>query len=332
MKLLQVSPTAFGDIKLIPLERLQEKANKLAIGKEDFLVPLTDVKFVGLNLMEVKSHGRLLVTELAFYQLCGLLKLPFDYMMRCPLDLRNENLAYWIDQADDRKVFFRTRSVDSDPEGSILRAVLPRTYEPIDNSRILDWCDGVLTHFGGALGIQFFKISEVSTHIRMLFSEPSVVDSDEHYFGVHVGDSEVGERALTASFTDYRVSTENTCLHKVDGKHLVNQRHIHIDFKSLRRAFEEGFEIAKEQKDAVLDTLRYAQAAAITDAPNFIRKMIRHYRLTNEFAEAVVTAYESEPNPTKYGVVQALTRAARRMPIDAQIDVELMAGEFLGTA
>jgi hypothetical protein len=254
------------------------------------------------------------------------------------LELRNHNIAYWMDQNEERKVLLRTRWLPSDDPNrteaaGILRAVLPKTYEPIDNVRILEWIAAALNHFNGALGIHYAKIQEESTHIRLLYEDPIELGagsiSDTHYFGLHISDSEVGERSFISDFADYRVGSESSCLHKVDGKHLVNQRHIHIDFKSLRREFDESFIEASEYRETITDLLKTAQQASVRDPMSFIRKLVRHYRLTNEFAEAVIVAYESEPVATRYGIAQAFSRAAKRMPIDGQIDTEQFVGHYL---
>jgi hypothetical protein len=326
--------TQFEDVKLKSFDRLADKVLATDTGKEDLIVPLSDLTLDGMNTIKVKSQGSFIISELAFQQLCARLKIPADYMMRCPVELRNANLAYWVEQNDDRKVMLRTRSWESPEESTrgLLRAVLPHTYEPIDNLRMLEWTHEILKKYEGSLGIQEAKVGEESTHIRLLFDDRVEMDEEQsnaHYFGVHLSGSEVGERSFVLDAVDFRVNGHSGCLYKVEGGHLLSQRHIHIDFKMLRREFVEAFAVAKENEDTIVEALRTAQLATVRDPRSRIRQLVRHYRQTNEFAETVIVAYDSDPIPTKYGIVQALTRAARRMHIDDRVDTELLAGQII---
>jgi len=331
------SPLAFGDVRLKAFQRVQQKVLEREMGKEDITVPLADIKFVDdVGAIDVRSYGRLLVSELAFSQLCTRLKVPTDYMVRCPLNLRNANMSYWIEQNDERKVMLRVRKFpesDQDKEGiGILRAVLPSSYEPIDNGRIIDWIGAAIEHWDGKLGIQHARIGEVSTHVRLIFKPSVPINEDmDHpfHFGVHVSDSEVGERGFATDFISFRPNHEAGFLHLVEGSHLVSQRHIHIDFKMLRRDFAESFAVAQENQESVTELLNNAAVVNIRDPHSYIRRLVRHYRLTNDFAETVIHAYEAEPLATKLGIALAVSRASKRMPIDMRVDTETLIGNYL---
>lgn len=333
------SPKEFGSgmVRLKSLNKLAQRITQRESGKEDLIVPFSDIAFVGdMGAVMVKGFGRVLLSELAFSQLCTRLRIPVDYMIRCPLDLRNSNLSYWVEQNDERKVMLRIRKFperhqDTSSVG-VLRAVLPQTYEPIDNQRILDWCSAAIQQHDGKLGIQSYRVSEVSTHIRLLFADPSVVaqDGDLFFFGVHVSDSEVGERGFAADLVSFRPEQETGFLHLVDGDHLTAQRHIHIDFKLLRQSFSDSFTLAKDNMEAVTEVITRAVMTPVRDAQSYIRRWVRHYRLTNDFAETVVHAYEAEPLPNKYGVAIAIARAATGLPtMDERVNTEAMVGAYL---
>jgi hypothetical protein len=330
-----LSPAVFGDVKLRPFSRLLEKTAEREIGKEDIVVPFSDLSFSDeMGAIDIKSHGRVLVTTLAFQQLCMRLKIPSDYMERCPLTLRNTNLSYWVQQNDERRVLLRIRKfpleqIDKDGIG-ILRAVLPQTYQPIDNPRIIEWVGAAVEQANGDLGIQSAQIRETSTHVRLLFRDPRALqDDDPLYFGVHLSDSEVGERGFSVDMVTFRPAHETGFLHLVDGNHLVTQRHIHIDFKLLRRNVADCFAIAREQIENVWELVQSARRQAIRDPHTYIRRLLRHYRLTNDFAETSIVAYEAEPDPTKFGIALAISRAARRMDLDMRVDTEGLMGSYL---
>lgn len=353
MKLLPATPVAessdpeyltatdddLGLTHSLPFEALRDKILEREEGKHDLVVPFSDLSFAALETVEVKGHGLLRMSELAFYQLCMRLKVPPDYMMKCPLELRNANLSYWVEQHEDRKVLLRTRDRENNGTRGVLRAVLPHTYEPIDNLRILEWTAAALKRMnadGPRLSIHFFKIGEESTHIRLLFfkepfdiyDEPSEY-RNEHYFGIHISDSEVGERSFLVDFLDYRSKFDNYAVHLIEQDHLLAQRHIFIDFKFLLNDFLEAVEKVPEGFTAVESVLRTAYRTALGDVQTHIRKFMRHVRQTNDFTESVLAAYGGEAISTRYHVGQAISRAATKLPLDQRLNMEMIAGSYL---
>ena len=333
------APTRFGDgLPLKSFQKVWQKVEEKEVGKEDIIVPFSDVRFVGeTGAVDIKEYGRVLMSELAFSHLCMRLKIPTEYMMRCPLELRNSNMEYWVNQNDERKVLLRIRKFPKeqlskkDKEIGVLRAVLPHTYVPIDNHRILDWVGASLDHFGGDLGIQSARIGEASTHIRLLFRKPLETGERSHalFFGVHVSDSEVGERGFSADLVSFIPEHETGFLHTADGSHLITQRHIHIDFKLLRRNFMDSFDVAEENREIVTDMLTRAYGTPVSDPRSYIRRLVRHHRLTNDFADSAVHTYDALPEPNKFGVAVALSRAATKMPIDDRVNTEALVGQYL---
>jgi hypothetical protein len=339
------TPESFGEhLQLKSFQRVFERIAEKEMGKMDIIVPFSDLVFVeDTGSIDVKNVGRVHMSHLAFTQLCTRLRIPPDYMERCPLSLRNSNLSYWVEQNDERKVMLRIRKFPVRKQGEdkktigVLRAVLPQTYDPIDNVRIIDWIGAALDAHKGSLGIQSAKIGEVSTHIRLLFSDGfSIGDSDPRdqedsgfYYGVHISDSEVGERGFAAYPVTFRPVVETGFLHTVDGEPLVAQRHIHIDFKSLKRDFSECFAAAKENVETVTEQWQRAVDTPISEPHSYIRKFIRHHRLTNDFAESVIVAFDAEPVRSKFGIALALSRAATKLPIDMRVDTESLIGGYL---
>jgi hypothetical protein len=77
------------------------------------------------------------------------------------------------------------------------------------------------------------------------------------------------------------------------------------------------------------ELVQSARRQAIRDPHTYIRRLLRHYRLTNDFAETSIVAYEAEPDPTKFGIALAISRAARRMDLDMRVDTEGLMGSYL---
>jgi hypothetical protein len=107
---LQTPETFRDQIALKPFQKVLRRVEEKESGKQDITVPFADIKFVDeTGAIDVRDYGRVLMTPLAFTQLCTRLRIPADYMERCPLALRNSNLSYWVEQNDERKVLLRIR-------------------------------------------------------------------------------------------------------------------------------------------------------------------------------------------------------------------------------
>ena len=151
---------------------------------------------------------------------------------------------------------------------------------------------------------------------------------------MHVSDSEVGERALNLDYMMYRLACLNGLIVEVEGEKLLHQKHIFIDRSKLGRSFREAFQVALEYRETLTETLQTTRSQVVSDPHSMIRRLVRHYRGTKEFADLVVAAYEADPpregvKPTRFDIVQAITRAARGMKIDRRYDVEGIAGQYL---
>lgn len=335
------TPMSQRSLTLVDPAKISERVLTLDMGKEDLLTQWSNINFTGIDTVAVRGDngpmGSFILSDNAFEQMCGKLGVPSAYMKKCPVSGRagrQEQLEYWREQIDDREVMLRVRRNENNPDaGGTLRAVLSKTYEPIDNSRLWTWSQQLLNRFPGQMGVTYASIGETSTHLRLVFTEPLNIGTEQHpdlhYYGLHISDSEVGSKALTVDFLFFRLVCLNGMMTKVEGDHILHTKHIHIDYPTLQREFMASVDTALQHKDTLFNLLDNAKSVNITDPHSQIRRLARHYRFTNDFADKVVEAYEQEPNPTRFGLVQAFTRAARQMPMDRRTDVESIAGQYL---
>jgi hypothetical protein len=91
---------------------------------------------------------------------------------------------------------------------------------------------------------------------------------------------------------------------------LHHKQHIHIQLSDLGRNFKEAFQVALDYRENLMETLQATRSQTVTDPHSMIRRIVRHYRGTKEFADLVVAAYEADPpregvKPTRFDVVKA---------------------------
>lgn len=330
-------------LKIITPDKVMEKVIASDLGKEDIVTSLKDLSFVGINSMSVKDHGTYLFDDKfpAFEQLCNRLQVPSAYLRKCPLTGRagrNEQLEYWRDQVEENEVMLRVRgfATPKGEERGLVRAVLTKNYEPIDNLRLLNWTTDAMTEVEG-LGLIYANVNNLSTHLRLAFNEPVDLGTTEapdiHYFGMHISDSEVGERALNMDYMLYRLACLNGLIVEVEGEKLLHQKHIFVNYSQLERNFKDAFSMALDYREQLIDTLQATRSQVVRDPFSMIRRIVRHYRGTMEFANAVIAAFEAEPpidgQATRYHIVNALTRAAKKQKIDQRYAIEEIAGKYL---
>lgn len=335
-----------GGLRMLDTDKLMQKILADNVGKRDIKVPWSALEFSGINSLNVKGEGQFSFTDHSFRQMCEQLHMPVDYLKRCPTDgpaSKQAQFEYWRDNIQDSELLLRVKNYPTaNDTGEIgdLRAVLQHTWNPIDNLRIMQWTEDVIERHNDQIGIVYARIDSDSTHLRTCYKEPinlgTAKNPDPHYFGVHISDSETGGRALQLDYMLYRLSCTNGLIMKVEDEELLQQKHIHVDHTSLGRRFVEAFKNALDYRDQLVESLEKTRMREVKDPFQAIRKLVKHFKGTKEFAETVIAAYEEDPpvgtHCTKFHIINAFTRAARVMSMDKRHAVEAIAGQYLAEA
>ena len=114
-------------------------------------------------------------------------------------------------------------------------------------------------------------------------------------------------------------------------------RHTGLLRNEIRNGFERAFDEAEVHRMEVLDQVEAASAAtftgspaeAVTRAQREIRVFLKANRGSEEFVDIALRAFESEPIPSRLGVVQAITAAAKTLSVDLRLEMEEAAGRYL---
>jgi hypothetical protein len=79
----------------------------------------------------------------------------------------------------------------------------------------------------------------------------------------------------------------------------------------------------------VLDAFLKTREESIEDPLATIRKIAEARHFSQKLADEVVSSYLIEPEPSRFGVINAFTSAAHRMAPLQQIEMERFAGTLL---
>lgn len=105
--------------------------------------------------------------------------------------------------------------------------------------------------------------------------------------------------------------------------------HIHLTAYELTRrmakAVSEGFRVASSVLEAFLKT----REEPIEDPLEAIRKIAEARNFSQKFTDETVSSYLAEPDPNRFGVINAFTRAAQNLGPIQRIEMERFAGTLL---
>lgn len=327
---------------------VREELEEHNIGTWDAVVSPGEVSLVQGRLVSPRLYRYEQPTGLepsawATGQMCQFLGIPTAYFRRCPVELQDLQFNYWKEsfEAERRQEKqdrgHRNTSVKKAERwlvrarNSVLRGVLTDKYIRLDNLELFAALSPALSE---EYEVDWFALSDESFHLRLhdrrLFRD--ALPGDRLMAGVHIGNSEVGKRAVTVDALIYRVLCTNGLIRKVDGKSLLYQRHISVGKPGFAQSVQSAVREALAFSAAWLTRLSAAVAHPIPDVEKAVHKIALDWGLTQATEEAVKAAIQSErpsQQETLYGLINGLTGAARGLAADERYALEVQAGDLL---
>src|SRR5713226_1072987 len=105
--------------------------------------------------------------------------------------------------------------------------------------------------------------------------------------------------------------------------------HIHLTAYELTRrmaeAISQGFQLSSDLLNAFLKT----REEAIADPVDTIRKIAEARKFSQKLTDEVVSSYLVEPEPNRFGMINAFTNAAQKLAALQRIEMERFAGTLL---
>jgi len=355
---LGLAPT--GDLALV-----RERVLRDALDKWDALSPRTEIRLHRGRLWFPEAAqsdfaASLRPTPWATAQFCQRLSIPVAYFKRCPSDLMDAQFNHWVrqleghseSQRDDCPPAPERTDDDVPPEtshadepdgpspsetwllrmkGDVLRGVLSSRYARLDNDLLLDCLMPLLP---AGFKVDWFSLDENSLHLRLVDPRKpqSVQPGDELLSGIHVGNSEVGCRAVTVDALVYRLLCKNGLIRLVKGRSLMHRRHVSLSASGFKEALERAVLGALEEASCFLEQIRTAARTPVPDVAAVLALLGRQEALSKGFLEAAERSIRAEPSgqqETVWGLVNGLTRASQSLSPDNRYAVEALAGRLI---
>ena len=281
------------------LESAISRVHEASAHQYDEIVPVQDMRFDHLERMTVAGKS-FEVLPSAQRLLANRLRVPYSYLVRCPEDLQQANLNYWLERESRRRQTFFCRF-----DGQALRAVFTERYTAMDHMEVLTQ----MLEFGfdPAAEVRFAQDSDA---LILQVPDPGrafgLSDKDRIVPGISIANSEVGVLALSIEAFLFRLVRSNGLVEKTE----VDARYKHIS----RKAMEEFQDILRQvvsQSQGARNRFMVSQQTPVPHPLDSIDRFARQFQLTQEEAEVVKQAYHQEQGATMFHIINAFTRAAQ---------------------
>lgn len=205
-----------------------------------------------------------------------------------------------------------------------IRAFLSADYFPYDNRQITETVQSLLGN--GAITIKDFVLEETNLYLKLV-SEEIVDHGADLKAGIMIGNSEVGLGSVSVEPFVFRKPCTNGLI--VADEKSFRHAHIHFTAHEFNRRMAEGISHAFEVANSVLDAFLKTHQEPVPGPLEVIRKLAGERQMSQKFTDQVVSGYLAEPESTRFGVINAFTRAAQGLAPIQRIEMERFAGTLL---
>jgi hypothetical protein len=286
----------------------------------DDIVPVQDMRFNDLESLTIaeQSFG---VLPSAQRLIANRLRIPFSYLSRCPEDLQEQNLNYWLERESRNRQALFCRF-----DGQALRAVFTERYTAIDHMEVLTkmleygFDPAGEVHFSLDQEIMVMKVPEYDRQFQ-------VSEKDGIVPGISIANSEVGILALSIEAFYYRL----VCTNGLIAKTAVNSRYKHISRRVLDE-FPDVLQGVVHQSRHGQDRFLLSARTPVDNPERTIETFARQFQITQEETAIIKQAYYHEPGATMFHVINAFTRTAQAPSLSATdaFRLERAGGHLLG--
>jgi len=339
----------------------------------DRVVSMETVKITPELHMEVPGAGVFSLTSWARRQVASIVGVQWDKWFDPehikPAEIQEELQRRFSRTHDQRKLRlskFKPGSPGVQECDGYIRAVLSPTYHPIDDEKVFDRLG---TKYGSQISELAFMRDHLSktsnwgndhcNHYSVISKEPTSLgmidrnsdnpavrriydlaeregklpDMDYVYHGYHIRNSEVGFTAITIDEFNFRLVCLNGAMMCVGDSRLLYRQHRPIDDVELDRQLGDVFDKGPKRWAKTNKNFALLREIPVSDPPLVIEKELVKREAPKHFRDASVKAFDLEPLPNMFGVVQAVTRAAQGYDdMDQRFDFESIAGRIIDDA
>lgn len=316
----------------VDLERKLNRFAYLANREQLAMRPLTD---------EPTTDAPLLVSDLAAQQLCSRLGIPYAYFRKCQQaapQLATANINYWSSKIDEDRSNPEAGKASTlrtvrfgDQDQRIVRAFMSDRYTPLDDADLLPMVADVLADT--ECEVRTLSLADEYSHLRITFPKLSTEarKGDVVQTGLNISNSEVGRRSYRIDGLAFRLICTNGMI--------AEERDSRTTFRHIGNASRVKDAIRNAVKDAQMGAVRLAAQFrkavdhAIAEPLKFMEERAVANDLTTAQLQRLMASFETEPDASLFGIVNAFTDAAKGEPtFEQRFQLERIGSKLLAAA
>ena len=278
------------------------------------------------------------LNDTARTQLATRLEIPYRYAEKLRMEeprLLDQNINTLFRRSNEKRLI-RTL-------GPQCRAVLSPSYRILDNYSFLGAVLPMLAQLPDAKLNEAY-LTETHLHISLVFQSAQgyVKPGDPVRYGVMLANSEVGMGSLSVwSFIHRLVCSNGLVVTENDGPgvrrvHLGKRMEDLTKLPSDREVWLEYGDVVRATADSrrlpqILHRLQIAAQSPIMDAPeDAVEKLAKRFQLTKDEGERVLNQYIAGSDLSTWGLVNAITEAAKESDtIQRRVEMQTIGGRLL---
>jgi hypothetical protein len=320
----------------IPFTEVQgEVATRAALAYPDQVLPLARLRATETGTLDVPGVGMLMLTDWSRKQLARMLGIRWDRWFA-------EELVSPTERADEinrrlnrhpGEMKIRSRRFEPGEAGAgdgVLRAFLGAGYTSIDDGRIFDRMARVLGSRAEEYRFVRATVSDETSQYAAVTARETDLGRgrpDPHRDGFMLANSEVGARAVSLHVFIHRLVCTNGLV--VSDARLFYRVHRRSDDDVIERDLAYALSLLPERGRAGLDALRASRSVSLPDPEQALRDLIGDEPDVRRHLDIVLAVFREEPEPTRFGLAQAITRVAQRLRPEDRLTMELFAGRLV---
>lgn len=327
--------------KGVPISDLYFQASQIQSDCEDFNVSNVSVKNMRFDpnycsIKFISDEGETRNSPLYRYalsQLCSKLGVPVNYIEKCinkgMLDLASDNINSWLEDFG-KNLYIR------EYKGKV-RGVLSDKFSLLDTPDIVKALSNTIDpnqyHVKGSY------MSHERFHARIVQKEKMNINGEELFAGVQVDSSDVGRSNLIVSYFIYRQVCSNGLCIAQGGGNLFQQKHIGISSEEFMSGLKNGLSNIAVLTDKAEEFILFSKKKKLeignfkdkdsSSVKAFLETLRYKTKLSEEGADKVIELLTTTYEPTKWGLINAITQHSQEYTLERRIELEQIAGNML---
>lgn len=320
-------------------EKVMDKVSaNSALALPDQVLPISRLRATDDDFIEVPGVGLTSLTGWSRRQLSGILGIRwntwFSSDLTVPADRAAEMNLRFSRSSETLKIRTRRWAAHEEAKGeAVLRAFVSPTYAPIDDLQVFETLNGVLGGRAQELCFVRLDVTDESSQYAVVSRQDvdlGIAKPDHHRNGFLIANSETGSRSLTLLVWLWRL----VCTNGLVAPESSVFRMVHRRQKDgvIQAKLAIAIRLLPEYWSRTERALRNARQDPVDDPHAALEVMVTAHPQLRPISESVYDAYEKDPEPTRFGLIQAVTRAAQALRPEDRLTVEEFAGRIAGRA